>query len=1372
MSEGSEQQSPAPAPDTGAGQARDNPAATVRLSPVRNFAQRLFGRLLRLCLRTALTLLLLFTTYVTAGRLLMPALTTQKQDIEVRLTRMLGTPVAIGTIEGDWFRFSPGFALTNLVLQLDPADPQSRIVLAEAEITLDLWKTLLQGQPVLDLIEVNRIELALDQLADGRWTLRGLAPGARDYKDMILDLLLETPLITINESAVRVRLQDGRQLQLQSVFVQLQNQGREHELRLQFRPGAHNNPVLVHVGLNGNPRTRFTASMWVGASSLELHEQLVPFLPEDWQLDSITAAAELWADFDQTGLHSISGIVSNVGVHGTLGKSSGQSAGESAGESAVPIDLANAGWRFSARRDPQRPQQATLWQLDLHELAFDWNSTPWNIPLLQLRLPLDSSAVWQLRADTLDMQMLAGIAATLPLPELALSAAQTLAPSGVLRHVLLESDRSGNYPDVFSLKGNFERLAVEAWRGAPAGNGFSGYVETSAHSGFVEVDAGNVSLYFPTLFREPWNYQHINSRVNWSLFDNGFRIGSTPILVSNEFLQGKVQFEVNNERLEDNKRSSTLSLMVGMEYMDLAIHSAYLPTLPRIAPTIAWLDTALQGGRIVNSGFILRTPIGRNTEPDSVTHASWYEVEQGVFKFLPEWPALEIASAHVAVHDQSTQVTSSAARIAGIEVQQVQAQVNPLAGGGSWLDVAVQAHTDTDSGIGFLRTSPLHETIGTALDNWKASGSLDLRVALGIPLGDTLKTQEIAVDVQSSDSTLRLNDQLLDISALNGLISYTHDKGLQAEQLSARIFDADVELGIVTLPNGPAGAKTIRVSSAGHAAIKALKAWEGQAAFVRNLLEFTEGELDYTARLDIPGKGSGEQTHLRITSSLLGVTSHFPEPLRKSPDQTAKLQLDMHFNGSSHELQLSYSDWLSGALVLDEAGIDRGQLYFGMLNQTFNIRQTDEAASGLLINGDLSAFDYEEWSSVADRIAENTTGGKGLKDYLRLIDVDIGRLHLLDQEFEDINVQVQYREGAWQIYGQNALLAGTIMLPDDTAQPWDVKLDYLRFPPKEIPEPPPEGEEAPPVEEIDLLEKVDPSGLPAFMFQTAELSIGENNLGSWKFTLTPDQDGAVITDFLMEEEASIITGMTGDEDPEAPVTQPEITEETIGARIDWRYRNELHSSDFDGVFTAGDLSKVMPKWGHNANVVSSNARFIGGLAWPGSPLAFSLKKASGELNLAINNGRFVDISSGSSRLLGAFNFDALVRRLELDFSDLYQRGFSFDTIRGTLDFTDGVVHTRIPLIIDGPSSRLNINGEISLAEETIAADMQVRIPLSENISLLAGLLGAWPIALSTYIAGKIFADQVEDFTTIIYRLEGPWDNPQAGFEAPEEAVTP
>jgi uncharacterized protein YhdP len=153
----------------------------------------------------------------------------------------------------------------------------------------------------------------------------------------------------------------------------------------------------------------------------------------------------------------------------------------------------------------------------------------------------------------------------------------------------------------------------------------------------------------------------------------------------------------------------------------------------------------------------------------------------------------------------------------------------------------------------------------------------------------------------------------------------------------------------------------------------------------------------------------------------------------------------------------------------------------------------------------------------------------------------------------------------------------------------------------------------------------------------------------------------------------------------------------------------------------------------------------------------------------ITKGRFVDIEAGSAKLFGALNFDSLIRRLQLDFSDLFQSGFAFDNIDGNMNFNQGVVTTNDVISIIGPSSNITINGEINLPLQTIAADMQVQIPLGQNISMLAGMLGAWPIALSTYIASKIFQEQLEDFTTIIYRLDGPWDAPEAGFEPPPEA---
>ena len=81
-----------------------------------------------------------------------------------------------------------------------------------------------------------------------------------------------------------------------------------------------------------------------------------------------------------------------------------------------------------------------------------------------------------------------------------------------------------------------------------------------------------------------------------------------------------------------------------------------------------------------------------------------------------------------------------------------------------------------------------------------------------------------------------------------------------------------------------------------------------------------------------------------------------------------------------------------------------------------------------------------------------------------------------------------------------------------------------------------------------------------------------------------------------------------------------------------------------------------------------------------------------------------------------------------------------------------------------------IDGEINLNNETIDADMLVNVPLSQNLSVLAGILGAWPIAVSTFIASRLFRSQMDDFTTVVYRLEGPWDNPVSEFGPSDEIL--
>lgn len=1295
-------------------------------------------------LKVLLLLLVLVTVCLTAGRLSMRLLDTQTGRIERTLSGMLGAEVTIGAIEGGWHRLNPNVTLTDLTLT-HPEEAGGMLTIAEAELSLDLWGSLLRRQLTPGYILVDGMSLPLAETPEGRWTLQGIALGGNRGLHRLLDLLLDTPLITVDEASLELTRADGQQIRLNTLYAKVLNQGSTHNLNLQFRLGEQDAPTRMKLAVQGDPRREFQLDAWLESSDLDLERQLAavlqPALREYGTVHQLTFGGELWLRADHHGVRAVTGTLHDMDVQGDME------------EQDFHVDLRNASLNFSIEASGGRDGR---WRIVVQDFAFDWHNNPWEIPRLKLSLPRLPQEPWALQASILPAGLLRDIAATLPLPQAAADAVQALSPSGELRNARLTSDRSGEYPGVFELRANFHDLAVGAWRGAPAGEGLHGYLELSARQGFAEIDSEQASLHLPDLFPQAWHYDHLNARVGWRLDNGKVTVSSSPIHVSNEQLRGRVQFSLNNERLDSGELQSELVLLVGMDYMEVGMHRAYLPKLQRIAGTMRWLDRALLQGSVTGSGFVLRTPIVRNTLPVTTTQSSWYRAEDGVLSFLEDWPQATAERAGVIVRDDRTDVLASAAQIAGIDASQVTARVRPDPRIGPVLGLDIKARSSTAEGIEFLRGTPLREYTGSALDGWEAEGMLDIETDLSIPLGPERDATRVVVRTATEDSTLRISDYDLTVAGLSGRIDYSSENGLQAQGLTAEIFGEPVSMQIQTQSGGAAGTRSIDVTTQGMARIEALSAWSGQPEFGRALLDFLEGDLAYTAVVSVPGSRSAATApRLSVTSDLTGVRSRFPAPFGKEQGRAAPLQFDLRFDEPRQVVNIRYDDRLTGELVLSAGNIERGQLYFGSLNENFNIRQSDNAAPGLLVNGRLQTFNFDAWRQVAEEISravgrEELAGAPGdespLSNYLRLVDVDIGSLQLGEQRLEDINVQVRRQDDNWRVYGENARLAGTLSVPVSEEAPWDIELDYLRFPPREAPDP-----GAP---QVDLLADVDPRTLPAFNFRTGELSIGDSNLGSFSFEFVPQAGGADIRDFRMQEENSLIRG----------------GEEGTGAGITWRYDGGAHRSTFTGTLAAGDLSRVMPKWGHDANIVSRNATFNGQLSWPGSPLAFSLRRTSGTIDMAINNGRFVDIDSGSTRLLGAFNFDALVRRLELDFSDLYQRGFSYDTIRGELEIDDGLVETRTPLIIDGPSSRLSINGEIDLKDETIAADMQVRIPLGENISLLAGLLGAWPIAVSTYLASKIFSDQVEEFTTVVYRLEGPWNAPDAGFEPPEEAA--
>lgn len=172
------------------------------------------------------------------------------------------------------------------------------------------------------------------------------------------------------------------------------------------------------------------------------------------------------------------------------------------------------------------------------------------------------------------------------------------------------------------------------------------------------------------------------------------------------------------------------------------------------------------------------------------------------------------------------------------------------------------------------------------------------------------------------------------------------------------------------------------------------------------------------------------------------------------------------------------------------------------------------------------------------------------------------------------------------------------------------------------------------------------------------------------------------------------------------------------------------------------------------------------LVWSGSPIFFALGRSSGTLQLDARNGTLQsgEGSADALRVFGLLNFNALTRRLRLDFSDLFGRGTAYDTLTGDLALRGGVMRTRSPLVMDGPGAKIQLDGQLDLPAGSIDMGMLVTLPVTNNLPLAAIIAGAPYIGGVLFLADKILGDRVARFASVKYRVSGDWQQPTVEFD--------
>ncbi|MBP7658220.1 MAG: hypothetical protein KA742_16935, partial [Pseudoxanthomonas sp.] len=146
----------------------------------------------------------------------------------------------------------------------------------------------------------------------------------------------------------------------------------------------------------------------------------------------------------------------------------------------------------------------------------------------------------------------------------------------------------------------------------------------------------------------------------------------------------------------------------------------------------------------------------------------------------------------------------------------------------------------------------------------------------------------------------------------------------------------------------------------------------------------------------------------------------------------------------------------------------------------------------------------------------------------------------------------------------------------------------------------------------------------------------------------------------------------------------------------------------------------------------------------------------------------LEVEPGAGRVLGLLSVAEVRRRLMLDFSDFFSKGFAFNRIDGDLRITGGLARSE-NLVIDGPAAEILIRGDTDLRSEQFDQMVDVK-PKSANVLTAVGAVAGGPIGAAVgAVANAVLKKPLAEMGAKTYRVTGPWKSPKVEVVGREQS---
>ena len=889
---------------------------------------------------------------------------------------------------------------------------------------------------------------------------------------------------------------------------------------------------------------------------------------------------------------------------------------------------------------------------------------------------------------------------------------EEFAPDGIVRNLIATlSDVHTDEPG-YAVAADLDDVGIAATAERPGIRGFTGRLRADRSGGRLEIHSDDMIIDLAGFLAEDVPIDAANGTVIWRRSGERITVLSDNITISNADLysQSNVQLTL------DKGQSPVIDLVSNWNIVDVGSAKRFIPGRVMHKKLYDWFQSALVSGSIPRGTTRLYGPLDKfpfdGGEGRFLLQA---DVRDMMFQFHKDWPAAEIIGLDVTLDNTRLYSTQNRSINRGREIVDAKIEIDDVRKPVLTID---SLSTGTLESIhAYAQNSPIGKLFGGHLRRVRVAGDASFKLDLMVPITDW-RNFTFTARIVATDGALQVEGFDPPVTGLSGAVTIDRQT-ISSEALGGLFLGHPVTIDLM---NAPDEMPEFQIVARTHGKVDSTGLVEGLGLPVRGLVE---GETDYSVDLLFP---RGEQEvpvpfTVRATSDLVGLAVDLPKPFKKPADETASISGDIAFVPGGQRIDsMGVADGgVSWQVAFTHDGdiwdLERGTLALGGGDLTA------AETRGLHIRGNIEDIRLDDWL----QLSRGDEARSGTAERIRSIDVNVANLRILGQHLRDHHVRVDRSARDWLVQIEGDSVTGSVFVPYDFGSDRALVLDMQRL---VLP-----GDDEGLVDEI---QQPLPNTLPPITLTTKEFGLGDRLFGAVDVQFARTAEGLVAEAFTAKDETFEVVGnarwVTDESDPRG------------------------HRSYLMATMTSTDIATTMQRLAYQPGIVGDDMTMLFDLNWSGGPKEEIFDTLNGDVQVRFGAGQLDEIEPGAGRLFGLMSVVALPRRLSLDFTDVFDKGFGFDKIEGSFHIIDGEAYT-CNLSLEGPAADIAIIGRASLTSMEYDQVAAVSANFGNTLPVVGAVVAGPQAAAALLIFSQIFKKPLQEMGQVYYGIEGSWDDP-------------